>query len=1012
MIRKLNISFLLIFFFLANGINFAQSKVDSLFEAAETYFVIGEYQSAEKIYSKIIQIDSTHGNSYWKRARIFGAWEEYGKALNDLVKVNEIAPQFADGFLLRGWYLLLLQRLEEAEKYSLIALNMNRTNLTAILNLAHVYLFQNKFENAKELYFEFVDYSLSTEDFLESFDDDFQIFFSKNWIDKEKNQVYEEVKKYFAVIGKHKINANQCKEEAANFYLSADFGNAAQKYADSYKEEIKTECPRIDLLEIVLNGAGVCFYKIYDYKNSTVHFLELLVILKNNKHSKNLINTLNYLGLINKQIAKYDESVKYFLEAIDSSKSFSDAASMGVLQNNIAGLFLDIGKFDQAKFYFSKALKIEESLQNKKMVANINNNMGVLEDLLGNYDSAIEFYLKAFSIFEELNNNESLAVIYSNIGRIYQKQKEYNKARGYFDKSLSLVDENNLQSRMDILKNIGTLFQIELKFDSSLVYFNRSLEISRTIGSKHEFNILGDISLNYYMLKNYNKCYNYISQTIKAIENYRAVNSELKTREYLEQQLHYYSFLSEIYFKLNKPDSALYKLELAKAKILAEKINKRFNSSPPKNILDFDGNSAAIVFSRFDWDEKMSFFISENTLDIRLWRDSSFVKQMNKLLSNEEIENIANLRGARIKYFSQENLKKKNDNADFNLIIKYYHSLLANPNQANSAKVEKLARELYILLIKPYENLLKGKKEIIIIPDGITAIIPFESLIDENGKYLAEKFSIKYNFSLTVNSLLQKRIYSSRRKKILAFGGADYSAGDSKSRGDAIKNNRELEILKNQVMFAENENLQFAFEKLGYEEWSNLPGTMEEVIEIGNIISDAEIMTGRDVSESEIKKMSQAGELKKYKTIHFATHGIAVPEIPELSALVLSINKNDSLNDGYLTMNEIANLNLEADFVNLSACETGLGKIYNGEGVVGLTQSFLMAGANGLSVSLWQVADKSTSLFMSEMYKYQTSENVDFLTAISEIKKRFINGDYGKIYSYPFYWAPFIYYGK
>jgi CHAT domain-containing protein len=137
-----------------------------------------------------------------------------------------------------------------------------------------------------------------------------------------------------------------------------------------------------------------------------------------------------------------------------------------------------------------------------------------------------------------------------------------------------------------------------------------------------------------------------------------------------------------------------------------------------------------------------------------------------------------------------------------------------------------------------------------------------------------------------------------------------------------------------------------------------------------------------------------------------------VPEIPELSALVLSQREDATGSlpeDGYLRMQEISLLDLEADFVNLSACETGLGRIYGGEGVVGLTQSFLVAGANGLSVSLWQVSDASTMEFMIGLYRLVEKEGLSYDRAMTEMKRRFISG--GR-YSDPFYWAPFVYYGK
>ena len=116
--------------------------------------------------------------------------------------------------------------------------------------------------------------------------------------------------------------------------------------------------------------------------------------------------------------------------------------------------------------------------------------------------------------------------------------------------------------------------------------------------------------------------------------------------------------------------------------------------------------------------------------------------------------------------------------------------------------------------------------------------------------------------------------------------------------------------------------------------------------------------------------------------------------------------------DGYLRMGEIAQLNIKADFVNLSACETGIGKIFGGEGVVGLTQSFLVAGANGLSASLWQVSDESTSRFMTELYKKEQVEKAGYDKALSAVKRDFINGKYGEKWKAPYYWAPFVYYGK
>jgi CHAT domain-containing protein len=266
---------------------------------------------------------------------------------------------------------------------------------------------------------------------------------------------------------------------------------------------------------------------------------------------------------------------------------------------------------------------------------------------------------------------------------------------------------------------------------------------------------------------------------------------------------------------------------------------------------------------------------------------------------------------------------------------------------------------------------------------------------------------------MEIREIVNERKYSENRKPLLAFGGAVYD--EVTYDVDMVENKAQLAFLKRNI-YADLENkrsVRNAYGALGIGPWDNLPGTLSEVNNIKGVVKKADVFTGRDVTERKIKEFSKDGTLSKYKVLHFATHGLVEPEVPELSAVVLSQFENEQgREDGYLCMGEIAKLVIKADFVNLSACETGLGKIYGGEGVVGLTQSFLLAGANAVSVSLWEVSDESTSQFMVSMYDKVQSEGVDYADAMTEIKRQFISGDFGDKYKSPYFWAPFVYYGK
>ena len=283
-------------------------------------------------------------------------------------------------------------------------------------------------------------------------------------------------------------------------------------------------------------------------------------------------------------------------------------------------------------------------------------------------------------------------------------------------------------------------------------------------------------------------------------------------------------------------------------------------------------------------------------------------------------------------------------------------------------------------------------------------------MIDPEGRYLAEKYRISYIQSLAVMDIVNKRNYSSNRKPLLGFGGAVYNP--IHYEGELLKNERQLAQLKKTIYSSgSRSSLRQFYGALGLK-WDNLPGTLSEVQKISEIVPNSEIISGIEVNEANVKKLSASGQLDKYKVIHFATHGITIPKAPELSSLVLSQLKDDSKEDGYLTIPEISKLTQKADFINLSACETGLGKIYNGEGVFGLMHAFMIAGSNSLSVSLWQVDDKATSIFMQELYRLVQTEKMTYANAMTMVKRKFIYGNFGQQYQDPMFWSAFAYYGR
>jgi CHAT domain-containing protein len=189
--------------------------------------------------------------------------------------------------------------------------------------------------------------------------------------------------------------------------------------------------------------------------------------------------------------------------------------------------------------------------------------------------------------------------------------------------------------------------------------------------------------------------------------------------------------------------------------------------------------------------------------------------------------------------------------------------------------------------------------------------------------------------------------------------------------------------------------------------FSSLPESEKEVTEIKKLFTSAgykgDVFTFNSANEKNLKSEKVLG----YDYLHLATHGFINDSRPKLSGLLFA---DDSLSgeDNILYSEEIFTLNLNANLVVLSACESGLGKIKKGEGILGLARGFIYAGAKNLIVSLWQVADKSTSELMIEFYKNILNGD-NYSSSLRNAKLKLIKEG---TFSYPLEWAPFVLIGN
>ncbi len=705
-------------------------------------------------------------------------------------------------------------------------------------------------------------------------------------------------------------------------------------------------------------------------------------------------------------------------------------------KRSYANWFLSILKknsFDDRGAFLSVNTALQESIKlgfSSAQLANILlHKIHVLKDLGDRQQEKLEAAFQLEQTANTLNNNYYRAKAYNSIGAYYLMngaQAEISKGGEYLTKAYNLAKTvkdvpltREVNGNYIVIKaKQGLYAEVEkITEETAQGYIKDKL-----YNDAH--NLYNNLGFIYYKNKNYTGA---ITQFEKSI----ALADQMKEGLNAKQKLTYTNRIAGVYtglamsykhsneveklFSVQEQSRSVYLKDLLRTNTPnatiqdAQQLLKNDEllltytiGRPGEIILTAITKNKAEIRYNYPIDELLRF--KKKYTDIVKTVPSKLSPYMNDL-------NVDYKDGELVRFASKEAAYGKED---FLALVGWTRQLLKS-SIADQKEIQKdFLRFWHSLVLAPVQDLLSAYPNVIISSASELNYLPFEAFLNSNTEYFVEKHHVRYIPNTTVWKIIANRNYSENRKSVIAFGGANYQpSGSVKSTARGIEDLFKISDAVGNKISRGIYNFKPELEAVGFGGANYLTGTLKEVEFIGTLSNDIKVLTGSAMTESNFKKLNASGDLKQYKNLVISTHGFTGDVIPEFSGLMFTQpNGGDGNEDTFLLAPEIAKLNLNADLVAMSACDTGLGKLFGGEGINGLNTAFLVAGANANLLSLWPVDDEGTALTMQNLFKNIVQNKSDAAKTLTEIKRNFISGKAGETYKQPQFWAPFVYNGR
>lgn len=762
--------------------------------------------------------------------------------------------------------------------------------------------------------------------------------------------------------------------------------------------------------ESQLNSGNIFFYQgnttkaIYAYSQALTLY-EKKYGYGHHKHIAAIENIAEATTKINAAAAR--QVYKYLLDIYKN-----DELKQANIFTKIGSVYLVYSQFDTANVFYDKAKQIYKNKNDMNGLISVRNQEGVLAMGQNNFVEAEKIFLEVIKLNENKKNSYFNCKTHSNLALVQYEQKLFDKAIQSSKNAIALNVKSNgeVQFKDEYIRSKKILFKATAKdallkknttdLKTALAQYNDLKNLTKEKEAVDEFSLKVGARNDAYKVNviAITVCYNLFKNTKDETYLYNAAEITEDCKSVMIKKA-----LKEINCK--KLSGVPQDLIVAERKTI-EEFEQLAKSLNMNDLTEEEGigfsNKLKELYAQQDSIKLIikNKYPKYDQLRNAQRSDTKIIQQ--KLAANEAIINfIYNSEFSAAIIISNKRIdlvELKNNKVSEENINEYREGITSN----NYKIISENAYGLYKNMFWGVDSILKQLqiKKITIVPDGPLFFFPFESMIKTKPKigdtfssldYLIKHYEVNYLYAASLG-LTQDQTLSNASKDYIAIAPV-FSE-------------------KNEV--AQTRNIVFKSEIFGKKKRSfladgtyinPLPGTLEEVDAVSkHLIEKGQKCTVLKFNMANEKNIKEAN-LQDYKIIHFATHGFVNEDKPNFSGLILA--QNGDTEDNILFASEIYNLTLNADLVALSACQTGLGTVSEGEGLIGLSRGFMYAGAKNLLVSLWPVSDEGTSTLMIDFFSNLNKTGNTFSLQKSKLNL-IANPDLAS----PFYWAPFILIGK